>query len=71
MNIANTNACRKTYLGKPVSDTIWDSIEDSARVSVRNSLDNSLTYYLRVSMQYTIWSPIREVCDSILNNITL
>ena len=37
MNIANTNTCRKTYLGKSINNSVYGSIYYSVRNLVTNS----------------------------------
>jgi hypothetical protein len=69
MNIANTNACRKTYLGKSVNNTIWDSIRMANALydSTSNSIDISL-----MESTYKLLSPqIIQIVMTSLNNIRL
>ena len=69
MNIANTNACRKTYLGKSVNNTIWDSIRMPK--SLCDSSSNSI-YFSLMESTYKLLSPqiINNIRTS-LNNIRL
>jgi hypothetical protein len=41
MNIANTNTCRKTYLGKSINNSVRDSVRDSVSDSIYYSVRNS------------------------------
>ncbi len=70
MNIANTNACRKTYLGKPVSDDLRNLVIDLS-ISVRISVNLVISDLLEENIWISVSDSVHVLVDIIRNNITL
>ncbi len=71
MNIANTNACRKTYLGNQTPISVSNLI--FMPKSLCDSSSNSIYFSLITSTYAQLWEPIRELVRTTItiNNIRL
>lgn len=65
MNIANTNACRKTYLGKPVYDSLRNpirhlhlKISDMTWLSISNSIYITMSSSMHVLVREIVVNPL-------------
>jgi hypothetical protein len=65
MNIANTNACRKTYLGEPINDSLRNPIphlhlktSETVWLSISNSIYTTISDSVYVLVRETVVNPL-------------